>query len=54
MSVKNFVIIGSGCLVFPLVFEKAGIFTAIFVMVFVGLINYITCDYLLIHGREEE
>ena len=47
-------LIGSVCLILPLIFNSSGIFTTLILLVVVCLISMKTCDLLLIHVREEE
>jgi len=46
--------IGSVCLILPLIFNSSGIFTSLIILVVVCVISMKTCDLLLIHVKEEE
>lgn len=46
--------IGSVCLILPLIFKSSGIFTCLIILTVVCLISMKTCDLLLIHVKDEE
>ena len=46
--------IGSVCLILPIIFNTSGIFTSLIILSIVCMISMKTCDLLLIHVREEE
>lgn len=51
-SVTN-AMIGSAMIVYPVLFIKDGIFSSLFAMIIVGLLQYSTCRLLLLHNRED-
>ncbi|CAK74835.1 unnamed protein product (macronuclear) [Paramecium tetraurelia] len=46
--------VGSLCLVIPQVFQQCGIITCLIVMIILSLVQYKTCQIMIIHQKEEE
>ena len=46
--------LGSAVMILPIVFGTSGIFTSLIVMLFIGLVQFITCNISVIHLKENE
>lgn len=46
--------VGSLCLVLPLVFLKYGVFSCTLIMIILGFVQYNTCSLLILHLKDTD